>query len=138
LADGLQYYTYAVTYVPAADRFLITGTTTAGKKAGKGFAYLLDTSAKVAARNLDLPPTVREAWPAVNGTGVLQLTAPGGAVLLSVKNDRIEPIHRYADHYQWQGIGAAADVGDDGKATVYALSRTGVVIRKWNRPADQR
>jgi hypothetical protein len=138
LANGLQYYTYAVTYVPAADRFLITGTTGAGKNAGKGFAYLLDKSAKVVAGNFDLPPTVREAWPAVNGARVLQLTAPDGAVLLSVKNDRIKPIHRYADHYQWQGIGAAADIGDDGTATVYALSRTGVVIRKWNRPADQR
>jgi hypothetical protein len=134
LADGLQYYTYAVTYIPATDRFLITGTT----QSAKGFAYLLDKSAKVVASNISLPPTVREAWPAVNGTRALQLTMPAGAVLLSVENDRIEPIHRYADHYQWQGIGAAADLAADGKATVYALSRAGVVIRKWELPSNGR
>jgi hypothetical protein len=134
LADGLQYYTYAVTYVPAADRFMITGT----GSAGKGFAYLLDDSAKVVASNLDLPPTVREAWPAVNGMSVLQLTAPEGGVLLSLKNDVIAPIHRYADPYQWQGIGSAAELHDDGSATVYALSSTGVVVNQWKRPADPR
>jgi hypothetical protein len=134
LADGLQYYTYAVTYIPDTDRFLITGTT----QSAKGFAYLLDKSARVVGSNLALPPTVREAWPAVNGTKALQLTAPAGAVLLSVKNDRIEPIHHYVDEYQWQGVGAAADLAADGKATVYALSKAGVVIKKFQRPSDIR
>jgi hypothetical protein len=134
LADGLEYYTYAVTYIPDANRFLITGTATGSK----GFAYLLDTSARVVASNVALPPTVREAWPAVKGHNVLQLTAPSGAVVLSLKNDRIEPIHRYADHYQWQGIGAAAELEADGKATVYALSKTGVEIKKLGRSPEER
>jgi hypothetical protein len=134
LADELQYYNYAVAYVPAVDRFLITGT----RKEGKGFAFLLDNSGRLVAKNLDLPPTVREAWPAVRGTRILQPTAPDGAQMLSVKNDRIEAMHRYADHYQWQGIGAAAEFDDDGKARVYALSKNGMVIRKWDGPDDHR
>jgi hypothetical protein len=134
LADGLQYYNYAVAYVAAVDRFLITGT----RKEGKGFAYLLDNSGKVVAKNLDLPPTVREAWPAVRGTRILQPMAPNGAQMLSVKNDRIEAIHRYADDYQWQAIGAAAELDDDGKARIYALSKSGIAIRKWDGPGDRR
>jgi hypothetical protein len=134
LADELQYYNYAVAYVPAVDRFLITGT----RNEGKGFAYLLDNSGRLVAKNLDLPATVREAWPAVRGTKIVLPTAPNGAQMLSVKNDRIESIHRYADHYQWQGIGAAAEFDDDGKARVYALSKSGIVIRKWDGPADHR
>ena len=126
LADSLRYYVYAASYVPAVNRFLITGTT----EAGSGFAYLLTEAGARVAQNLNLPATVREAWPAVKGTEVLQLTSPSGALVLSVDNDRIEALLRYDDDYVWQGIGAVADFSERDHATVYALSKSGMVVRR--------
>lgn len=123
----VRYYTYAVSWVPATRRFLVTGTT----KAGTGFACLLDEQGRVLAKRSDLPPMVREAWPAVNGTNVVTLTAPTGGMLLSVADDRITPLRRYTDRTPWAGIGAAADLGADGKVRVYALSERGLVLREW-------
>ncbi|MBC7908432.1 MAG: hypothetical protein H7Y60_17015 [Rhodospirillaceae bacterium] len=123
----VRYYTYAVTWIPATRRFLVTGTT----KTGTGFACLLDEQGRVLTKRTDFAPMVREAWPAVNGTNVVTLTAPTGAMLLSVAGDRITPLRQYADPTPWAGIGAAADLGADGKVRVYSLSERGLVLREW-------
>lgn len=123
----VRYYTYAVTWIPATRRFLVSGTT----KTGPGFACLLDEQGRVLAKRTDLFPMVREAWPAVNGTNVATLTAPTGAMLLSVAGDRIAPQRSFADSTPWAGIGAAADLGPDGRVRVYSLSDQGMVLREW-------
>lgn len=125
----VRYYTYAVSWVPATRRFLVIAT----HAAGTGFACLLDEQGRVIAKRSGLPPVVREAWPAVNGTNVLALTAPTGAMVLSVAKDRITPLRTYADATPWAGIGAATDLGADGIARAYSLSESGLVLREWGK-----
>lgn len=126
LAPDVRLYTYAVAFVPATGRFVVTGTT----GAGAGFVVLVDEAGQVVARRGNLPPTIREADLAVSGTRILQLTAPTGAVELSVANDAPKLVATLADDYRWPGIGAAAELGAAGDATIYALSREGLVVRR--------
>lgn len=63
LRSQVQYYTYKADYVPAIDRFLVTGTTAAGN----GFAYLIDNDGRRTASLACMPATVREGGIAVNG-----------------------------------------------------------------------
>jgi hypothetical protein len=78
LMDKLRYYTYQVTWMPAANRFLLTGT----RAGNQGFALLISPAGKVLARADCLPATVREAeilvrdrraWVPDTTGGVLQL-----------------------------------------------------------------
>ncbi|MFV2069003.1 MAG: hypothetical protein ACC645_18710, partial [Pirellulales bacterium] len=86
-ADTLQYYTYDVQYLESLDRFLTVGT----YKNGGGFAYLVDNSGAVVGENLSLPPSVREAQPAIQvedaKARVVYPKSTGGAMVLSVTGD---------------------------------------------------
>lgn len=64
LQSNVKYYTYKAAYVPAVDRFLVTGTTVGGS----GFAYLIDNDGRKTATLACMPATVREGGIAVNGT----------------------------------------------------------------------
>jgi hypothetical protein len=63
LAPSLRYYTYAVTYVPALDRFLVVAT----GFDGKGFAQLIDETGATSATLACMPASVRESSIAVAG-----------------------------------------------------------------------
>ncbi len=85
LNQSLKYYTYSVAYVPALDRFLVVGTT----DAGKGFAYLLDTAGKVGASLACMPASVREAGITVVGKMAFTPAQDGRLLHLKLSADAI-------------------------------------------------
>jgi hypothetical protein len=76
LLDRLRYYTYQVAWVPAANRFLLTGT----RAGAQGFALLITPAGKVVGRADCLPATVREAEILVRERRAL-IPAAGGQVI---------------------------------------------------------
>ncbi|MCR6629883.1 MAG: hypothetical protein NVV74_07415 [Magnetospirillum sp.] len=126
VAADVRLYTYAVAFVPATGRFVVTGTT----GAGAGFAALVDEAGRIVARRGNLLPTVREAKLAVDGARVLQLTAPTGGMVFSVAGDQLTPVSVLADDHPWQGIGAVAELDKAGAAQVFSLSKGGLIVRR--------
>lgn len=70
--EGLQYYSYSLSWLPGPARFLL-----AGNADGHGFAMLLDSAGKTRAIVDCLPVLVREAGMAVNGNMVYLPAADG-------------------------------------------------------------
>ena len=136
LEKQVEYYTYSIEYVPAIDRFLLTGT----YKAGGGFAFLLDGEGRITARHELLPPIVRESQPVTRSEGdgaiAVQPTASSGIMVLSLTPDSIALNQTIADKYEWEYIGV------DGifltPKTVYfvALSSKGLVEKRFTIDLD--
>jgi len=80
LLDRLNYYTYQVAWMPAANRFLLAGT----RSGDQGFALLITPAGKVVARADCLPATVREAEIMVRDRQALIPAADGQVIRLDV------------------------------------------------------
>jgi hypothetical protein len=80
LLDKLNYYTYQVAWMPAADRFLLAGT----RSGNQGFALLITPAGKIVGRAECLPATVREAEIMVRDRQALVPAADGQVIRLDV------------------------------------------------------
>ncbi|MGF1761403.1 hypothetical protein L4D76_26510 [Photobacterium sagamiensis] len=137
LRDDLQYYTYDVQYLPAVNRFLITGTT----EQQNGFAYLIDEQGKVVNQKDTLPPFVREAQPAIrskknvgnqkSGTEkVVYPIFPSGLMVLDITENSVDLGSVIEDTYQWSYIGTDGVFFDDHNVYFQTLSQRGIQ-EKW-------
>lgn len=130
LLDRLRYYTYQVAWMPAADRFLITGTRTGER----GFALLISPTGKVLARAECLPATVREAEIVVRDRRAW-IPAAGGQVLqLEVHDKDTLRATSLALDASWGSTGTLGlPAADDGIAW-FTLTPQGV--RQFNQTAS--
>ena len=128
LQSNLQYYTYKTEYVPAIDRFLVTGTTIAGK----GFAYLITNSGQITARLLCMPATVREAGIAVNGAKVYTPTQDNRLLHLALTPSSISLAAVQVSPVQWSYIGSIGLMRNSSQIHWVSLSKTGIQEADFN------
>lgn len=128
IADTVQYYTYDVQYLAGLDRFLAVGT----HENGDGFAYLFDDNGMVVGENLSLPPSVREAQPAIRIEGTkaraVYPQSTGGVMVLSVTGDAIG-LEESIDGDRWQTMGTDGFFAGPNDVYFVSLSTTGLVER---------
>ena len=136
LTSNLKYYTYAVEYLRALDRFLILGNL----DNDTGFAYLLDSSGTVKAENRSLPGTVREAQMIVQDAAdqafVAQVRSPTGVMILRVGSSSVELAKEVTDTHPWGGIGTDGIFFGDGDLHIGSLSTKGLVIKIFRKVID--
>ncbi len=106
LLEEIQYYHYDVQYLEAPDAFLVCGTA----QDNRGFALLLSTTGEVLARQMHLPPLVREAQPALQMLSSTEVeavypTVPSGVAVLVVSRDAIDLKEHIAHDYRWNYSG---------------------------------
>ena len=122
LRSDLQYYTYKAEYVPAVDRFLVTGTTVEGK----GFAYLIDHTGQTVAALPCMPATVREAGIAVSGAMAYTPAQDGRLLHLALTPQSIGLQAVQASPLAWSYIGSLGLVRDAEHLHWVSLTRGGV------------
>jgi hypothetical protein len=121
LKPELRFYTYKTRYVPALDRFLVTGT----GAAGHGFAYLIDNEGQVTAELPCMPATIREADMAISGR-MAYVPAEGNKLLhlsLAPSSIALEAVQPSA--LEWFTTGNAGLVRDDTHLHWISLSKEG-------------
>ncbi len=122
LRKDLQYYTYKAEYIPAVERFLVTGTTVAGR----GFAYLIDNAGQVTATLPCMPATVREAGIAVQGTLAYTPAADRRLLHLTLTPQSIALQAVQASPLAWSYIGSLGLVRNADNLHWVSLTRGGV------------
>jgi hypothetical protein len=131
LATRVKYYVYDVQYYAAIDRFLVVGA----YYDGGGFAYLMDDEGNIVARNISLPPMVRESKPARADHGSHSFAAyprsPDGVFVLKLTRSSIELTETVSDTYDWQSMGTVGIF--TGRNSVYFanLSDRGIVEKRF-------
>jgi hypothetical protein len=130
LLDRLRYYTYQVAWMPAAGRFLITGT----RAGDQGFALLVSPAGKVTARTECLPPTIREAEIVVRDRRAWVPTADGQVLQVEVAEPNTVRVASVPLGGAWGSTGTLGlPAADDGIAW-FTLTRDGV--RRHLQPAS--
>jgi hypothetical protein len=110
IAAQLQYYTYAVTYVPSIARFLVTGT----HVDGRGFAMLYTPQGQAAATLPCMPATVREGGVALRGNTASMPTADNRVMHLQLDAQQITLTGVQPSPLTWSTVGSIglASTGD--------------------------
>lgn len=122
LQSNLQYYTYKAEYVPAIDRFIVTGTT----NAGKGFAYLINKTGQITAKLQCMPATVREAGIAVNGTNVYTPSQDNRLLHLALTPSSISLVGVQKSPIQWSFLGSVGLMRNSAEIHWVSLSEKGI------------
>ena len=122
LHSRLQYYTYQTAYVPAIERFIVTGATVAGK----GFAYLVDRRGRITARLPCMPPTVREAGITVNGAKVYTPSPDNRLLHLALTPSSILLTTVQSSPLNWSSIGNIGLMRDPSRIHWLSLTKTGI------------
>lgn len=122
LRDQVQYYTYKPVYVPAIDRFLVTG---AGID-GKGFAYLIDHDGRIAAELPCMPPPVREAGITVDGAMAYTPSQNNRLLHLEMTPDSIILKAMQPSSIEWGTTGSIGLMRGEDHLHWVALSREGL------------
>jgi len=128
LQSRLQYYTYKTGYVPAIDRFIVTGTTVSGK----GFAYLIDNRGRIAAWLPCMPPTVREAGITVDGTKVYTPSPDNRLLHLALTPSSISLMAVQASPLNWTPIGNIGLMRNSSWIHWVSLNKTGIQEADFN------
>ena len=102
IASQLQYYTYAVKYVPSIARFLVTGT----HIDGRGFALLYTPQGQAAASLPCMPATVREGGVALRGHTASMPTADNRVMHLQLGPQQIALTGVQASPLSWSTVGS--------------------------------
>lgn len=102
IADRVQYYTYAVTYVPSIERFIVVGTDVGGK----GFARLIDGGGRTTATLACMPASVREAGVAVIGDKVFTPSQDGRLLHFRLTPSSIELAGTQPSPINWTYTGS--------------------------------
>ncbi|MGO4329688.1 hypothetical protein AB4Z48_06140 [Cupriavidus sp. 2TAF22] len=126
LNDNLKYYTYGVTYVPDLKRFLVVGTT----GAGKGFAHLLDAGGKVTASLACMPASVREAGITVVGDTAFTPAQDGRLLQLKLSADAVELRGSQASPIPWTIQGSLGLVRSRSPTVLHWVSLTPEGLRE--------
>lgn len=122
LRNDLQYYTYKAVYVPALDRFLLTGTTVAGR----GFAFLVDNAGQVTATLPCMPATVREGGIAVQGAMAYTPAADRRLLHLTLTPQSVTLQAVQASPLAWSYIGSLGLMRNAESLHWVSLTRGGV------------
>ncbi|HVE09490.1 MAG TPA: hypothetical protein VNE00_19705 [Paraburkholderia sp.] len=122
LAPRLRYYTYAVTYVPAVERFLLVAT----GDDGKGFAQLLDASGATTATLACMPATVREAGIAVSGERAFLPSRDGRLMALKLGAASVELAGSLPSPIKWGEVGGIGLVRSPNSLHWVALTQQGL------------
>lgn len=134
LRSQVQYYTYKADYVPAIDRFLVTGTTAAGS----GFAYLIDNDGRRTASLACMPATVREGGIAVNGAMAYTPARDNRLLHLSLTPRSIALAAVQPSPIAWSYIGSVGLMRDATQIHWVSLGKSGLQETDFNtRDATQ-
>ena len=128
LQSNLQYYTYKAAYVPAIDRFIVTGTTIAGK----GFAYLIGNNGQITAKLPCMPATVREAGITVNGAKVYTPTQDKRLLHLALTPASISLSAVQVSPVPWSYIGSVGLMRNSSQIHWVSLTKTGIQEADFN------
>ena len=128
LQSNIQYYTYKTEYVPAIDRFIVTGTTVAGK----GFAYLIGNSGQITAKLPCMPSTVREAGITVNGAKVYTPSQDNRLLHLALTPSSISLTAVQLSPVNWSYIGNVGLMRNSSQIHWVSLSKTGIQEADFN------
>jgi len=102
IADRVQYYTYAASYVPSIERFVVVGT----DDKGNGFAQLVDASGTTTAALSCMPATVREAGIAVIGDRAFTPSQDGRLLHLKLTPSSVELAGTQPSPIEWTYTGS--------------------------------
>ena len=122
LRHEIQYYTYKVAYVPKLDRFLVTGTT----QAGRGFANLIDNAGQITATLDCMPPVVREAGITINDAMAYMPSADNRLLHLALTQDSITLQAVQSSPLEWSYIGSVGLMRDARHIHWISLTNRGV------------
>lgn len=122
LLDKLRYYTYQVAWMPAANRFLLTGT----RAGAQGFALLISPAGKVVARAECLPATVREAEILVRDRRAWIPAASGDVLQLDVDDRDTLHVASLPLAATWGSTGTLGLPGTDDGIAWFTLTKQGV------------
>lgn len=122
LQTNVQYYTYKAEYVPAIDRFLITGTT----GAGDGFAHLIGVDGQRTATLACMPATVREGGIVIGGTMAYTPAQDNRLLHLSLTPTSIALTGVQSSPLAWSTIGSVGLPRNAAQLHWVSLSKMGI------------
>ena len=102
IADHVRYYTYAASYVPSIERFIVVAT----DDRGSGFAQLVDANGATTATLSCMPATVREAGIAVIGNRAFAPSQDGRLLHLKLTSSSIELAGTQPSPIKWTYTGS--------------------------------
>ena len=122
----MRYYTYAVTWLPGTERFLINATElTGGKKSG--VLLLFDKKGGFISKTGGFPAFVRESAPAVKTRGSGDLLCfpsdPSGAFFVKADKSGVSLQRTAAGSYKWSYRGTSGFFGRGNKAYFASLGK---------------
>ncbi|QEI07932.1 hypothetical protein FXN63_20370 [Pigmentiphaga aceris] len=122
LLDKLNYYTYQVAWMPAVNRFLLTGT----RQGDQGFARLISPDGKILAQADCLPATVREAEIMVRDRQALIPAAQGQVISVDIGEQDALHITTLSLDARWGTTGTLGLPGPDQGVTWFTLTEEGM------------
>lgn len=128
LQQNVKYYTYKAEYIPAIDRFLVTGTTVAGS----GFAYLIASDGQRTATLACMPATVREGGIAVNGATVYTPARDNRLLHLSLTPTSITLAAVQPSPIAWSYIGSLGLMRNASQVHWISLTKAGLQEADFN------
>ncbi|MFL9911384.1 hypothetical protein [Paraburkholderia sp. RL17-337-BIB-A] len=102
IAPRLRYYTYAATFVPSIDRFIVVAT----GADGKGLAQLIDESGTTTATLACMPGVVRESGITIVGDRAFTPSADGRLLHLRLTPSSIELTGTQPSPVKWSSLGS--------------------------------
>jgi hypothetical protein len=122
MAPRLRYYTYAATFVPSIDRFIVVAT----GADGKGFAQLIDESGVTTATLACMPGSVRESGITIVGDRAFTPSQDGRLLHLSLTPSSIELTGTQPSPIKWTYQGSVGLVRSSTRLHWIALTPKGL------------